>query len=180
MLAETRQNLPQTEGTFRFGLADIRSIPFGDGLFDAVIANHMLYYVPDKPQAFREVIRVLKPAGRFYTTTVGENHMADLGELVRRFDARDTSFDFDSRNLDFLLETGQPQLGPFFNDIRLDRYEDSLEITAVEPLINYIFSGRFKESVKDREAEFRRFLDYEMGRLGVIRIHKSGILLFRG
>ncbi len=60
------------------------------GLFDAVLANHMLYYVPDKSTALTEVKRVLKADGRFFTSTVGEKHMQELECWVKQFIGRKT------------------------------------------------------------------------------------------
>lgn len=180
MLAEARTKLAGTGRSFRFEAADIRQLPPGDGRFDAVIANHMLYHVPDKPRAFREVLRVLKPGGRFYATTVGERHMWELSDLVNRFFQEESSFDFDSRHLDFLLENGRAQLDPFFADIEIRRYTDSLKITQAEPLIQYIYSGRFKETARSREQEFRAFIAAEIDRNGAIHIFKdSGIFIGR-
>src|SRR5436305_9288216 len=34
---------------FRFVQADAEHLPFADANFDAVIANHMLYHLPDRP-----------------------------------------------------------------------------------------------------------------------------------
>ncbi len=42
---------------------DITDILFRDGLFDAVLAVHVLEHVPDDRRAMREVFRVLKPGG---------------------------------------------------------------------------------------------------------------------
>ncbi|MGE5252069.1 MAG: class I SAM-dependent methyltransferase, partial [Bacteroidota bacterium] len=78
MLADAKTWLAGSPHPFRFERADIQDIPFDDGQFDAVIANHMLYYVADKPGAFREVLRVLRPGGYFFTTTVGEGHLRGL------------------------------------------------------------------------------------------------------
>ncbi|HYT49983.1 MAG TPA: methyltransferase domain-containing protein [Pyrinomonadaceae bacterium] len=45
--------------------ADATCLPFSDQSFDAVVCQFGLMFVPDKPQALREVYRVLKPRGRF-------------------------------------------------------------------------------------------------------------------
>lgn len=52
---------------------DIQNIPFPDNCFDVVIANHMLYHVPDLSKALFEVKRVLKSHGKFYASTNGIN-----------------------------------------------------------------------------------------------------------
>jgi SAM-dependent methyltransferase len=62
--------------------ADLQSLPFADGAFDVVLANHVLYHVPDLPRALDELARVLAPGGRFSATTVGERHLAELRDLV--------------------------------------------------------------------------------------------------
>ena len=45
--------------------ADATYLPFSDQSFDAVVCQFGLMFVPDKPQALREVYRVLKSRGRF-------------------------------------------------------------------------------------------------------------------
>jgi len=42
-----------------------RPSAFAGGSFDAVIANHMPYHVPDRPKLSAEVRRVLRPGGFF-------------------------------------------------------------------------------------------------------------------
>src|SRR5436305_15089237 len=86
MLEEARRNLEKGGRAFRFELMDAQAIPFEDRGFDAVIANHMLYHVPDRGLALAEVRRVLKPGGRLYTSTIGGSHLRELDELVSRFE----------------------------------------------------------------------------------------------
>ena len=50
---------------------DIMDIPFEDDAFDVVIANMMLYHVPDISRGLKEVRRVLKADGSFYCATFG-------------------------------------------------------------------------------------------------------------
>ena len=45
--------------------ADACSLPFGDGIFDAVVCQFGIMFVPDKALAAREARRVLKPGGVF-------------------------------------------------------------------------------------------------------------------
>jgi ubiquinone/menaquinone biosynthesis C-methylase UbiE len=45
--------------------ADACSLPFGDRMFDAVVCQFGIMFVPDKPLAAREARRVLKPGGLF-------------------------------------------------------------------------------------------------------------------
>jgi ubiquinone/menaquinone biosynthesis C-methylase UbiE len=43
---------------------DALELPVEDESVDVVISNGVLNLVPDKDQAFREIVRVLKPGGR--------------------------------------------------------------------------------------------------------------------
>lgn len=47
-----------------FHLATIDQLPLSDESVDCVISNCVINLVPDKPDVFREIVRVLKPGGR--------------------------------------------------------------------------------------------------------------------
>lgn len=64
--------------------ADTQSIPFEQDSFDAVIANMMLYHVPDLRRALLEVRRVLKPGGSFYCATFGEHGILIARQLPKK------------------------------------------------------------------------------------------------
>ncbi len=46
-------------------VADAESIPYDDDSFDLVVGHAVLHHIPDVELAMREVLRVLKPGGRF-------------------------------------------------------------------------------------------------------------------
>ena len=131
------RNLVTTGRNFKFKEMDAQSIPCEDGMFDAVIANHMLYHVPDRRKAITEIKRVLKPRGCLIATTVGNLHLKEMKEWRCR--ARlDKSFD--SFTGSFTLENGLEQLRPFFSQVIITRYPDNLQVTEVEPIMAYIRS----------------------------------------
>src|SRR6185503_11354027 len=43
--------------------ADVMQLPFEDGAFDAVVCQFGVMFFPDKPRAFSEMRRVLRPGG---------------------------------------------------------------------------------------------------------------------
>lgn len=50
-------------GRVSYQQADALNLPFSDGAFDVVWTVHVAMNVPDKPRLYREIYRVLKPAG---------------------------------------------------------------------------------------------------------------------
>jgi SAM-dependent methyltransferase len=62
--------------------ADVTALPARDGAFDVVLAVHMLYHVPDRAAAVRELRRVLAPGGVCIAVTNGALHTRTLRALV--------------------------------------------------------------------------------------------------
>jgi ubiquinone/menaquinone biosynthesis C-methylase UbiE len=79
MLDHASSQLPSTRVTWR--QADAQLLPFPDGVFDAVVCQFGVVFFPDKPRAFSEAYRVLKPSGRFLFNgwdRIEENEFADI------------------------------------------------------------------------------------------------------
>lgn len=125
-------------GTFdnvEYKVIDIQNIPFEDDSFDVVIANMMLYHVPDLACGLSEVRRVLKDGGKFYTATFGEHGIMEyLAKVLGEYGIEDKT----SRN--FTLQNGKEKLESFFENVKRLDYEDSLEVTDVGDLVDYIYS----------------------------------------
>ena len=114
---------------------DIMDIPYDDGSMDAIIANMMLYHVPDIDRALSEVRRVLKPGGVFYCATYGEN------SIMRWLNDLFSGFDIDIRmNTNFTLQNGGEMLSKYFSSVQRLDYPDAFEITDTEDLVAYVLS----------------------------------------
>jgi ubiquinone/menaquinone biosynthesis C-methylase UbiE len=61
-------------------VADAESIPYPDASMDLVVGHAVLHHIPDVDRALREVLRVLKPGGRFVFAGEPTRH----GDFVAR------------------------------------------------------------------------------------------------
>jgi ubiquinone/menaquinone biosynthesis C-methylase UbiE len=156
MLQEAQENLAHGQHHFAFQVIDAQSIPFDDASLDVVIANHMLYHVPNRSKALAEIRRILKKDGRLYASTVGNSHLDEIWELTSRVDR---AFSRTRKSNPFTLENGAEQLAQWFASITLYRYDDSLVVTEPEVLIDYILSsGAAKEVFVGEKLERLREL----------------------
>jgi DNA-binding transcriptional MerR regulator/trans-aconitate methyltransferase len=160
---------------FRFIPADARSIPFPDASFDVVLANHMLYHVSERHQSLKEIRRVLKPGGMLFASTMGRRHM---NEIKRFLSELNPNYDFGRQDFacEFGLENGKDQLDDAgFVDIRLQRYEDALQVTDAKPLIAYIRTtpGGRENLTDSRLTKLEEMLDESIDANGGIHITKE-------
>ena len=69
-------------------VADAEGIPYDDDTFDLVVGHAVLHHIPDVELSLREVVRVLKPGGRFVfagePTTKGNVYARNLSTLTWR------------------------------------------------------------------------------------------------
>ena len=79
-------------------VADAETIPYDDDTFDLVVGHAVLHHIPDVEQSLREVLRVLKPGGRFVfagePTTVGNFYARWLGRITWEATTRATKMPF--------------------------------------------------------------------------------------
>ena len=116
-------------------IADIQALNYPPESFDAVIANHMLYHVPDIAVAIREVHRVLKFGGKFYAATNGDGGMKPtLQQAFASIDVHTTKF---GEPFAFSLGNGETQLRKCFCEVICRLYEDSFSITKTQDLLDY-------------------------------------------
>ena len=67
-------------------VADAEKIPYEDNTFDLVVGHAVLHHIPDVELSLREVLRVLKPGGRF----VFAGEPSTIGDFYARWLSRAT------------------------------------------------------------------------------------------
>lgn len=104
-------------------VADAETIPYEDDTFDLVVGHAVLHHIPDVEQSLREVLRVLKPGGRFVfagePTTVGNFYARWLGRITWEATTRATK-------LPFLASWRKPQ----------DELDESSRAAALEAVVD--------------------------------------------
>jgi ubiquinone/menaquinone biosynthesis C-methylase UbiE len=180
MLDQARLNLggAAQAAQFAFEVADAQQLPFEADTFDGVIANHMLYHVPDRAQALSEMRRVLKPGGHVYLATNGLRHLHELYELEQRFDPT-IDFGWSSATpILFSLDNGREEVERFSQNVHIIRYEDALHITQAGPLVDYILSMSTAAPLRERRTELQQFVEQEIQQRGALHItKKSGMFI---
>lgn len=147
MLDAAREN---TRGcaAVEFCRVDIQAIPFPDNSFDMVIANMMLYHVPDLHKGLSEVRRVLKPGGKFYCATYGERGIMEfISDTLRDLNISG------SIGKTFTLQNGGESLRRHFDHVQKLTREDGLAITHIPDFVDYVLSMTSLTGLENATAE---------------------------
>lgn len=86
MVEAAKQNAQRLGFTIEGHVADAESLPYEDDSFDLVVGHAVIHHIPDVDAALREVLRVLRPGGRFVIagepTTIGHWYARHLGRIT--------------------------------------------------------------------------------------------------
>jgi len=152
----------------QYAVADVQDLPFPDASFDAVIANHMLFHVEDRPRALAEIVRVLRPGGAFRATTIGLGHLREIRELA----PPPPDSQWAKTRERFMVEQVPEELDPFFVGVEIELLPapDALEVTELEPLLDFV---RSRGDVTEEElAPLRRAYESEVAERGFFRVSR--------
>lgn len=167
MLDSARKNIGEHDNV-EYRVIDICDIPYEDDTFDIVIANMMLYHVPDMDKALCEVKRVMKDNGRFYSATYGEHGIVEyLSGLFGIYGVEDNI------NKTFTLQNGAEILGEYFPHVDMLEYKDSLEVTNIDDMVDYIYTLSGMAALADVPKENVRAILSENMQDGILRVPKE-------
>lgn len=175
MIKTARENIGNRDN-IAYRVADIQELPFEDKAFDMVIANSMLYHVPDLPKGINEVRRVLKDDGVFCCATLGENNFIE--ELAEWFKLSGESF---KPNHNFTMQNGGEKLKTAFAEAEARIYKDSLHITDIDDLVDYLTSMTSLKVLSEFPVEKLKAIITEHAVNGVVDLPKEyGMFIARG
>ncbi len=179
MLKAAKKSLEESKKRFNFKVINIESIPINDSSYDIIIANHMLYHANNRNHALREVKRVLKPDGIFYTSTTSVDHYKELTQIMLDFDNRLESFKMSNLENNFHCENGKEILERFFTSVNSFKYRNNLKLYEADPIFRYAlscFNGVECKILKQKEQEFLRYCNDIISQEGCIEItNKNGL-----
>ena len=159
--------------------ADVEQIPYDDGAFDVVVANHMLYHAPDPVRAVAELARVLRHDGVRVAATIGPRHLRELDEI--RFEILGGPVRKATAEA-FGAVSGATILGQSFGAVTWRDYEDELHCTDPDDVVAFITSTPPGESATPAQrAALRHAVDVRMeAGDGVLVVSKqTGLFLAR-
>jgi SAM-dependent methyltransferase len=131
-------------------VADIQALPFGNEQFDVVVANHMLYHVPDPRLGVRELARVVQPDGVVVAATNGSNHLRELWEI------RDEVFGGDATRWFsdvFGIDNGGEMLRDQFVDVTWVPYDDRLVCLDSDDVLTFMRSCPPAETATEEQLD---------------------------
>jgi ubiquinone/menaquinone biosynthesis C-methylase UbiE len=181
MLDDAQKNLADIGLNLKFMVISAEDINLSDKSFDLVIANHMLYHITNRKKALSDIRRVLKNDGVFYATTVSIKNMHELRTLAESF----IDNPIPTVVSEFSLENGKEQLENYFSNIEIRKYDDSLEITEANAIVNYFlsFNGMTEGKIILKEEqidEFSQYIAKKIENQGKIFVSKdTGIFICR-
>ncbi|MBI3958427.1 MAG: class I SAM-dependent methyltransferase [Chloroflexi bacterium] len=143
MLAEASANARRAGLPVLVVQSTAESLPLADGCCDRLMANHMLYHVPDKSAALAEMGRVVKAGGRLVFTTNSEDNGARMTQLHAEA-AAELGLHADSRSpiADFTLESGYPKVRSVFPNAELVIRDDAFLFPTADAFLAYYASMR--------------------------------------
>jgi len=139
---------------------DAEDLPFADRSFDVVVANHMLYHVPEPDRAAAEFARVLRPGGVLLAATNGPRHLDAISDLSRQSLGWSPLNFADAR---FGTSNGATILGTAFATVEWQPHPSTMVCTDVGDLYAYIVStAAGQEASPEQLVALRRAIEDRM------------------
>lgn len=152
---------------------DAARLPVADHAFDAALALHMLYHVPDPAAAVAELRRVVRPGGTVLAVLNGLDHMDTYRSLTAEAAGRTEWLPWSSSRVNLghvdLFERE-------FASVVVDEVRARIVLSDVQPLLAYagsareFYEGRIDGSWEEHLERFARAAQRDLARDGSLEI----------
>lgn len=120
----------------------------------------MLYHIDaDKRECLiKRMSELTKVNGKFFASTVGENHMKEIFDLIQGFAPEAEVPSWMSQG--FSLENGEEQILPYFSKVKVLKHDNNLLVPDVDVIFNYLASlpGNINTIVVKNEHRLKEYL----------------------
>ncbi|MFC4068544.1 class I SAM-dependent methyltransferase [Actinoplanes subglobosus] len=154
---------------------DAARLPFGDGVFDTVIGNHMLYHLDDPRAALREFARVLRPGGRVFVAVNGREHHTEITALGPAIGRPDLTLSAVHNGI--TAETVPGMLARRFGSVTAERYRSDLEVPGPEPVLAFLASIATEPLTAAQESAARDLIRARIAADGTFHVRKHTVLI---
>jgi SAM-dependent methyltransferase len=124
--------------------ADSESLPLREETFDCVVANRVLYHLPDLDKGLSEIRRVLRPGGTLLAVTYSIHHLDELWDVLGGSPIGTT----------FSAESGAPQLAQHFEHVERHDIVGAAHFANTDAILGYLASyGEFAQFDSERLSD---------------------------
>lgn len=171
MIKIAKNRLKDVYHDFHYKEINAEKIPYDDETFDIIIAQHMIYFIPDIEKALTEIQRVLKPNGIFYVTANSCDSMKELNILAENF-APNSGLDNNGYSERFDLEHGRGMLEKYFSKVDVEILNGKIIVDEAEPVVSYKASTIQGSAilVGEKKKDFSNYLEEYIKKNGSISI----------
>jgi SAM-dependent methyltransferase len=163
----------------RGAVADAGRLPFVSASFDLVVANHMLYHVPDPSAAAKQLAGVLQRGGVLLAATNGPAHLREVDDMCAEVFGEREQRKYSDR---FGAHNGAAMLAPHFASVEWRAHDGDLVSTDPDDVLAYMRS--YPPGDRATDAELDRLRTKIRGRFaagdGALRItRQTGVFVCR-
>jgi SAM-dependent methyltransferase len=137
-------------------VGDAAALPLADGAAEVTLALHMLYHVPDRAAAVRELRRITRDGGSVLVVLNGPDHLHELRELTSEAAAAvgqpPGAFWADTGDGGLDIDHGADLLASAFGAIERHDFAAELVVPDPGPVLDYVASMRVTQGLADPGA----------------------------
>jgi SAM-dependent methyltransferase len=137
-------------------VGDAAALPLADGAAEVTLALHMLYHVPDRAAAVRELRRITRDGGSVLVVLNGPDHLHELRELTAAAAAAvgqpPGAFWADTGDGGLDIDHGADLLARAFGAVERHDFAAELVLPDPGPVLDYVASMRVTQGLADPGA----------------------------